>query len=416
MVAVMINLRIHLILVTLLASIIATQAPAAITVTNVVSLSTNAGWYHTYSGSGYSSEFSSPPCNPDVAIQQADTMLSQNPSESTQTGFLYGAPTALNFLNLPYAFATSITKAYQKFTVDLTTNTPGNHYVEAWLDWPCHFGPGTGGNQFDQVRSGPVIKRNRILALGGVTTVDFFFEPYFFHPYMPGNVGWGGWACDTPTVYLVQQIADVQPTKPTNPGCQKISNVGDPMNVMNGDMSLGETDLVIPAPGIPLEFRRWYGSVSTATGLMGPKWTCSGDLSAWTTNTVFGGLTNKWLVARMGENDEWRPLNVTNGAVAISHGSRWTGSLNTNGTYSVVLAAGLTCRFDTNGALERVEESFGNVVTFTRTNLSGTILLMGMEHSNGQYLHFEYTSNLLTRVLAPSTNLSARYTYNADGD
>ena len=390
---------------------VAIQASMATTTTNEC-FSPSNGFYTVYSHTGY---------DWDNANQATLNAIASAEVVSPGTGVLYSVGCdLLKSYGIPWS--SGYANADQTLSLDLRPYQATNGYTKAWFQWVCHYSPGPISGQPLGIWSGTPITNHFPLSLGAEQSAGLSFHN--IPPPIPMQLnGWGGWGCKYPGeqstwpwVYLERQIADVQPKKPNNPGCQKLSNVGDPMNVMNGDMSLSETDLVIPAPGIPLEFRRWYGSVSTATGLMGPKWTCSGDLSAWTTNTVFGGLTNKWLVFRMGENDEWRPLTVTNGAVAISHGPRWTGSLDTNGTCHVVLSAGLTCRFDTNGALERVEEPFGNVVTFTRTNLAGTILLTGMEHSNGQYLHFEYTSNLLTRVLAPSTNLSARYTYNADGD
>ena len=79
--------------------------------------------------------------------------------------------------------------------------------------------------------------------------------------------------------------ADLRPR--VNPDPSSAETV-DPINTINGNVRVSETDVAIPCPGTPLVFRRSYNSRSQAEGAMGKGWRHSYEWSVATTNEVSG--------------------------------------------------------------------------------------------------------------------------------
>jgi len=74
---------------------------------------------------------------------------------------------------------------------------------------------------------------------------------------------------------------------------------GDPVNVINGNVTMVERDLVIPAPGLPLEFSRHYHSRGAADSdsAVGAGWRHSYDMGlTYRTNATYKCITGDWLV------------------------------------------------------------------------------------------------------------------------
>jgi len=82
----------------------------------------------------------------------------------------------------------------------------------------------------------------------------------------------GGWTFSLPPIDVADQVEGIwfigaDPER---------SRVGDPVNIISGNLDFSETDLVIPAPGQqPLELTRTYNSQLHETGAFGFGWTHS---------------------------------------------------------------------------------------------------------------------------------------------
>lgn len=104
------------------------------------------------------------------------------------------------------------------------------------------------------------------------------------------------YSASKPRLKVTRQVAEAQPQTNTD----VLARHGDPIDSINGNVTIRETDISIPTPGIPLEFHRWYGTTLDGDGSLGSR---SSHTYLWRigeTNTVFNGVTNTWLVLRAG--------------------------------------------------------------------------------------------------------------------
>ena len=388
--------------------LVATIRTNLATTTTTESFSPGNGTYtvSTHSGSSY-----------DNANQAVLNAIGSTPSDTSGSGVLFSVACNLCFL-WPPQFCVSYSSANQALDIDLRSYQSSNGYTKAWFEWVCHYSAGPGWNDPNGIWYGTPITIRMPLSLGSEQSVGMNFPN--IPPPMPvvgSEFGYGGWGCKDsgnsatyPMVYLQKQTAEVKPTGNSEP-----VKVGEPIDVISGASTLNETDVVIPAPGIPLSFRRWYDSSNTNVGTLGKGWSCILDCSLLKTNTLFLGATNSWLVLGLDGQKYWKELSVTNSGHALRGTLDWQVVQETNGTYDAVLPQGVTYRFDTNGVLTSLDTDFGNHVSLTRTNLSGQSVVTRMDHNSGTHLDFTYVSNLLVSVSTPSTNLIIRYSYDPNG-
>ena len=191
----------------------------------------------------------------------------------------------------------------------------------------------------------------------------------------------------------------------------------EPIDTVNGAMFMDEADLVLPAAGFHLEWRRTYNSVNAAVdGPLGPGWSHSYNWRvAETTLTVAvtnytishagmvlkAGGDNAVSLAQDGTNRTW---SGTRGVIRTVAG--------TSDGYELKLPQGVTCRFGTNGLVTSFSNGWGNRLTFSYTNMPGGPQLAEVTHSDGRTFRFTYESNRIMRVDSPSTNLCMLYAYN----
>ena len=230
----------------------------------------------------------------------------------------------------------------------------------------------------------------------------------------PGEDEYDGWA-DLEDDFTFTSTNTAHPNG-VNPDPGKANSV-DPINTINGNVSVAETDIVVPCPGFWLGFARFYNSRAEQSRTLGPRWSHSLD---WylvaETNLVEYQNTNTYGVLFVGNGEEvW--FRKSGSSYQPPLDLAW--SLEAQGTngYEVRLPYGAGLAFDTNGVLESVTNRWGNTLTLTYTNDFPTHLLARAEHENGLDLEFTYTAGgLLSTVTSPSTNLSVAFSYNASGE
>ena len=217
-------------------------------------------------------------------------------------------------------------------------------------------------------------------------------------------------------------------TDTTSPGQKdengdSLAEEGDPINAINGSVTVKETDIVVPCPGISLSFRRFYNSVLDYDGPLGHRWTHSYDSFLFSTSTVFTTwetgttyeVTNTWKVVQAGSGSRYWYRVATNGAIESSVDNNWRLE-ETAGAHTLTLPGGAVYAFDTNGVLTAISNEFGNVVTLSYTNEYPSNLLAKIEHSNGQALDIEYTGDRISKVKSPCADFYVTYAYNAQGE
>ena len=185
----------------------------------------------------------------------------------------------------------------------------------------------------------------------------------------------------------------------------------EPIDLLAGETLLREDDVLVPAPGPDLRFTRRYVSGLDWTNALGPRWTHSLDWRLVETNQYyFRVMTGRGQTFTL----EKRP-DGQEGWVGYQE-NNWTALGPTNGEYRIYLPGRLQYAFDTNGVLQRISDPWDNRISLSYTNAYPSNLLIRAEHSNGQHLDFSYTSDRLTRVDTPSTNLFVTFAYNDSGE
>ena len=241
-------------------------------------------------------------------------------------------------------------------------------------------------------------------------------EPELGGPY--SSLGYG--ASDSLAVIewrglFVQTPADPDDLNNEIDPDEKNSKVLDPINTINGNVSVHATDITIPCPGLPLEFRRSYNSTADHQGPLGHRWTHSFNMSLWRTNSVFNGVTSVWRMVRTDGGSQHAFRANTNGSFSSPTTLNWHLAA-TNGGYLLTVPGDVRYRFNSNGVLQSIADGWQNTLTMTYTNDFPDHQLTRVEHGNGQALVFKYGQHGLEEVLSPSTNLRMSFEFNEGGE
>jgi len=204
-----------------------------------------------------------------------------------------------------------------------------------------------------------------------------------------------------------------RPGKVVNPEPEK-ANTREPINTIDGCMNFSQTDIVIPAPGIPLSLKRTYISTLDYDGALGPRWTPSYRWELSPTNTTFKGTPYSWMELRSGHGSSYW-FEQRNGAYESPLGRNWTLTEQTNGGHMVAMPPDVRLSFDSNGVLRTASDYWANTLTYSYTNNFPNHQLARINHSAGQSLDFCYSNGLLVSAIA-ATNLGMRYAYNQQGE
>ncbi|MEI6166494.1 MAG: LamG-like jellyroll fold domain-containing protein [bacterium] len=195
-------------------------------------------------------------------------------------------------------------------------------------------------------------------------------------------------------------------------GCTK-----DPINTQNGNVTLSETDIVIPCPGFSLSFGRDYNSRAAVTnGILGPCWAHSYEMFLQSrSNTMYKGTSGNWRMLSLPQGQEFWFQDNGNGTYKNPKDSNLRLGLAGSG-WAITQAGEAQWAFDTNGVLNGIMDAFSNRVTLTYTGAFPNHKLSRVEHLNGQFLAFSYTGASLTRIDTPVASLSVQFGYNSNNE
>ena len=195
------------------------------------------------------------------------------------------------------------------------------------------------------------------------------------------------------------------------------ANSVDPINTINGNVTVNDTDLVIPASGIPLVLSRAYDSRSIYTNSpVGACWSHSYDWHlADVTNHVYRGVSNDWKVLRTGSGDLHWFAAQTNGTFKSPAGVDYRLTDKTS-SYELRIDGQITFAFATNGLLLSMTDPHGNALSFAYTTSGNKQVVSSVAHNSGPSLAFSYTNGMLTHVNSPTNSLYVTYSYNGQGE
>jgi len=305
----------------------------------------------------------------------------------------------------------------QHLDIDLSAYTT-NDCIRAYLDWGVD---SYAGREGDGDHDPPLRSLSRPLPLGGVTNI---IESFSVSGWMP----WGQWqgyqttydqighwvSWPAPKIVAEYQTKDVRPEMINPQSC--LAGTREPINTINGAVYFSETDIVVPAPGLPLAFRRTYNSQLDYDGPLGHRWAHSLDWHLYEDETEFDGETNSWRVLSAGDGRRFWFQVQTNGTYTSPFDNNWQLTDATGGGYRVTFPAGVSYDFDTDGILTSMADPWGNMLTCTYTNSYPSNALIRVEHSNGQYLTLSNANGRIAKVLSPTNALCVTFVYNAQGE
>jgi RHS repeat-associated protein len=216
---------------------------------------------------------------------------------------------------------------------------------------------------------------------------------------------------------------------PRSGGCDQF--VGNPINVATGNKYEGALDIRLSSPGIPLEFRRSYNSLSDRDGSLGHRWTHNFNLRLEEVESQPERKIILW-------DSDGRALYFHQvRKEAGSEDIRFAGESRVKDRLRQDSLTGeyflrrkeknLTYRFDSNGKLIEISDFNGNKITLTYTggllsqvsNNFGKSLsfqynapgrIKAVKDPKGQSVLYEYLNGDLTQVTYPDQN-SLSYAY-----
>ncbi len=295
-----------------------------------------------------------------------------------------------------------------KLNINLANYQVGT-WTKAYLTWPINL-------YRESTNAYNIIDCGKPLNLGQSQTVmQSFYVPRWptWDEFCAGNPG-DAWGAGSPSaqVWVEGQNYEIHPCS-INPDPSR-AVCSDPINSINGNMTLVETDFSIPCPGFPLRFTRYYNSIVESSGVLGRRWTHNYDLRLTSTNTVFSGTTNTWKTLQTGDGEQYWFRQMTNGLYQSPFDNAWV-LTQTNGAFTVSIPPATTLLLDSNGVPAMVSNALGNAISFSYTNAFPSNLLARVQHCDGRALNFVYASNLLVSVSTPSNNLWAQFYYDGNG-
>jgi len=206
---------------------------------------------------------------------------------------------------------------------------------------------------------------------------------------------------------------------------------GDPINLATGNAVWQETDLLVPAPGLPFSWWRTYNSRDGRTGLLGSGWSLSYDThldlstpSTSITATLEDGGQSVYVISGtqyLRPQTELAELQAVSGGYQLTRPDQSVLRFSTTGRLlSKADSAGRTLTLNYSGttlnsltdAVGRLysltTDAQGRITHLTDTTLSRSLtytytagLLSDVQDLRGFISHYSYSSGLLTSVTAP---------------
>ncbi|MEW6100871.1 MAG: RHS repeat-associated core domain-containing protein [Candidatus Omnitrophota bacterium] len=217
------------------------------------------------------------------------------------------------------------------------------------------------------------------------------------------------WGCDSKpnrnTQYVPVTVVNSLPLDKHVPS-DKLTTVGEPINVANGAMFTSRADILIPAREIPLELTFNYNSQDDFSGSFGFGWRSNYDISL--TEQADGSVI---------EVDESGVYTIyaknPDSSYTPSPGKYSVLTKNPDGSFTVTRKHGKKLFFDSYGRLTKIEGRNGNYLNIIR---APNWVISEVRHSDGRSLIF--TQNLngkITQVTDPALR-TFKYEYSSSGD
>ncbi len=203
----------------------------------------------------------------------------------------------------------------------------------------------------------------------------------------------------------------------------KEDDTKEPISTISGAMHFDATDIVIPCPGVPLDFSRLYNSqMAREAGPLGANWSHSLEWSlSFSTNIaelyLDGPLsTGNYAVVSTGGGLTVGLTEIGTNYWQSHRDTNWRMQKSESGGYILEMPPSLTCSFDASRRLRMISDRFSNTVTLAYTNIGSKAYVLRAAHTNGQYIALEYSSNQVVKVSTPLSGLDVSLAYDSEGN
>ncbi|MEK7308125.1 MAG: DUF6531 domain-containing protein, partial [Nitrospirota bacterium] len=194
---------------------------------------------------------------------------------------------------------------------------------------------------------------------------------------------------------------------------QNTTFVGEPINVINGNVTISKTDILIPDIEIPLELSRTYNSQDLFAGEFGYGWRSNFDVILIPAPDSPATIS----VGSVAEEDEQGIYTLytmnSDGTYATSAGKYSVLTKNPDGSYLLRRKHGRKLYFDTQGRLIKIEGRNGSAVNITRS-ANGSI--SQVTAPSGRTLNFTHDVQGKIIQVSDSAGRIFKYDYDAPGN
>ena len=187
----------------------------------------------------------------------------------------------------------------------------------------------------------------------------------------------------------------------------------EPINTINGDVTAADTDLAVACQGFSLLMKRYYNSRSEYTNSpVGARWNHSFDWQLTSrTNYVYKGTKGDWQILRKGNGQQLWFMHIVDGYYKSPAGKDFR-MIDYGTKFEIITGNGMNkVKLSSDEKLISIKDNFYNELTFSYSGNN----LTRIEHSNGQFLNYQYNANnLISRVNTSTNALYATYAYSDD--
>ena len=184
----------------------------------------------------------------------------------------------------------------------------------------------------------------------------------------------------------------------------KTTQEGEPINVANGNVSMAQTDILIPFKEIPLALSRTYNSQDDFNGSFGYGWRSNFDivLQDYEDAVVESDEDGVYTIYSKNPDATYTP----------SAGKYSVLTKNTDGTFTIVRKHGKKLYFDVAGKLTKIEERNGNYLNITR--LANGAISEVSDSAGRKLLFTSDAQGKITQVSDPAGRVF-KYQYDTQG-
>jgi len=293
-------------------------------------------------------------------------------------------------------------------TINYTTNSVTFKIITTMINIP---GP------YSTEEGKTILTKNYSGTLHGGTITGYVTASYSSSSKLCNPSGWctyttatGNFSGETFTAYYITEetIGENNPPPDSKFGKAKQdpqSDVGEPINSVNGNMYMIASDLTIPGKGMNFEFIRTYNSLETTSGPLGRGWTHSYN--------VYLTEPSSNLVKIKDEQAKGYLFTEQDDGTFIAQRGEYSTLTKDSNNYIWTQKDGKQYLFDLSGKLIQIKDRNANAINLT---YDAQNRLTKIIDTAGRAVNLTYDTNNRITKLADCLNRNFTYNYDTNGN